>query len=448
MISIRKPGGVRAYAYDGERRLVRCGDSTYAYDYTGRRIVKRAAGATTFFVTPHYEVTVLPDGRRQRTKSIAGAFGVVATVTDRDGGGAAAAGVPAPGTFYFHRNQVDSTTHHTDAAGRVAGRIAYLPYGEIHRVEGSDAFRMKFTGKELDAESGLYYFESRYYDPFLGRFTTSDDRPGAPLGREDALNRYAYVLNNPISHNDPSGHGFFSDLGSPFADTARILAHDAKGFANQVADTFTRRPVALATSFVADAALTIAGIAILATSPFGGPASIMAGNTLLGAGIGGFTYSIRSAVTGSSFQWGGWGTQVGIGGAAGLVVGGFGAMGSATGTTLGTVLFETFGGAAGGVFGQFLQNAAAHTSLETSLVTAAIYGGATAYLGSGSGAIVKRMRSTAVPLEERVEARLFGQELPEFEYQNTWTSSILVRTPRVAFKGASFVAQRYWYPDW
>jgi RHS repeat-associated protein len=61
-----------------------------------------------------------------------------------------------------------------------------------------------FTGQYSDA-TGLMYFNARYYSGALGRFVSADSIvPGA--GEPQALNRYAFVLNNPLRHVDPSGH--------------------------------------------------------------------------------------------------------------------------------------------------------------------------------------------------------------------------------------------------
>ncbi len=63
----------------------------------------------------------------------------------------------------------------------------------------------RFTGQRLDTGTGLYYYGARYYDAALGRFISADTIvPGA--GSPQALNRYAYVYNNPLRYTDPSGH--------------------------------------------------------------------------------------------------------------------------------------------------------------------------------------------------------------------------------------------------
>jgi len=52
---------------------------------------------------------------------------------------------------------------------------------------------------------GLYDYRARFYDPVLGRFIQPDPIVPEP-GNPQALNRYAYVYNNPLRYTDPSGH--------------------------------------------------------------------------------------------------------------------------------------------------------------------------------------------------------------------------------------------------
>jgi RHS repeat-associated protein len=60
--------------------------------------------------------------------------------------------------------------------------------------------RYRFTGREYDAESGLYYYRARMYNPAIGRFMQTD-----PVGYGDGLNWYAYCGNNPVMFVDPYG---------------------------------------------------------------------------------------------------------------------------------------------------------------------------------------------------------------------------------------------------
>ncbi len=57
-----------------------------------------------------------------------------------------------------------------------------------------------FTGQYLD-DSGLNYYNARYYDPVVGRFLSADTKQGNMQG----MDPYSYVGNNPETMNDPSG---------------------------------------------------------------------------------------------------------------------------------------------------------------------------------------------------------------------------------------------------
>jgi RHS repeat-associated protein len=63
-----------------------------------------------------------------------------------------------------------------------------------------------FTGQRLDG-TGLYFYNARYYDPEIGRFI-SPDIYVQDFTNPQSLNRYSYVLNNPLKYTDPSGHWF------------------------------------------------------------------------------------------------------------------------------------------------------------------------------------------------------------------------------------------------
>jgi len=62
----------------------------------------------------------------------------------------------------------------------------------------------RYTDKERDTESGLDYFGARYYGSNMGRMM-SPDPLGGDMTNPQSLNRYAYVLNNPLRYTDPTG---------------------------------------------------------------------------------------------------------------------------------------------------------------------------------------------------------------------------------------------------
>ncbi|QPJ61613.1 MAG: hypothetical protein G3M70_06825 [Candidatus Nitronauta litoralis] len=197
------------------KKLEGAGDAKkYTYDYTGSRIIQESASVTTFYPAPFYEISVF-SGTVQHTKYLMGPGGKLVAFTVNDSGEAdPPVGVPQPGTiFHFHKNQVGSVALVTNHNGEQVSRVFYKPYGEIFRPDANDNhFRPKFNGKELDEQANLYYFSARYYNPVIGRFLTADTRLGGKVFTQDAFNRYAFALNNPVTFADPTGHGVFKKI--------------------------------------------------------------------------------------------------------------------------------------------------------------------------------------------------------------------------------------------
>ena len=67
-----------------------------------------------------------------------------------------------------------------------------------------ERIRSRYTGKERDNESGNDYFEARYFGSIMGRFLSPDPVSGTRANPQ-SLNRYVYVLNNPLRLTDPTG---------------------------------------------------------------------------------------------------------------------------------------------------------------------------------------------------------------------------------------------------
>jgi RHS repeat-associated protein len=99
-------------------------------------------------------------------------------------------------------NHLGSASLEVDESGLVIGYEEYHPHGTTAYSSGRgggevSGKRYRYTGKEEDEESGLYYHGARFYAPWLARWTSAD-----PIWRG---NLYAYVLNNPIGLHDPDG---------------------------------------------------------------------------------------------------------------------------------------------------------------------------------------------------------------------------------------------------
>jgi len=83
-------------------------------------------------------------------------------------------------------------------------KLRYYPYGEERVATASD--RDKFATYFRDSSTGLDYAMNRYYGSNMGRFLTSDPYgPSAKPGNPQSWNRYAYVSNDPVNKNDPTG---------------------------------------------------------------------------------------------------------------------------------------------------------------------------------------------------------------------------------------------------
>ena len=85
----------------------------------------------------------------------------------------------------------------------------YDPWGQVESVTGSLANTlgqlnpMRYRGYYLDAETGYYYLQSRYYEPEMRRFINADD---ILLAKLTDNNLFAYCENNPVNSKDPSGN--------------------------------------------------------------------------------------------------------------------------------------------------------------------------------------------------------------------------------------------------
>ena len=95
-----------------------------------------------------------------------------------------------------------TTIAHNPTTGTQKQR--FTPYG-APRDGNVTATEYGYTGQRADQSTGLMYYQARYYDPTLRRFTQPDTIIPNPLNPQD-LNRYTYTRNNPVKYTDPSGH--------------------------------------------------------------------------------------------------------------------------------------------------------------------------------------------------------------------------------------------------
>lgn len=121
---------------------------------------------------------------------------------------------PAPRQLirYQFGNHLGSASLELDDQAQIISYEEYYPYGttaySATRRQTEARKRYRFTGKERDEETGLYYHGARYYAPWLGRWTSCD-----PKGLADGVNIYAYGQANPVRYSDPTGTDCITLLG-------------------------------------------------------------------------------------------------------------------------------------------------------------------------------------------------------------------------------------------
>lgn len=113
----------------------------------------------------------------------------------------------------------------------VCGELRYSAWGETRYTSGTTPTDRQYTGQINDGDTGLYYYNARYYDPALHRFIQADTIVPDP-NNPQSLNRYSYTRNNPVKYTDPTGHweeeggggdnGYCNDVGKCPNDSSAL----------------------------------------------------------------------------------------------------------------------------------------------------------------------------------------------------------------------------------
>jgi RHS repeat-associated protein len=157
-------------------------------------------GETTYFVGAHYELT----GSTVTKYFFAGAARIAMRKYT----------IPqSMSVEYLLGDHLGSTSLTTDTNGVKVSEMRYKPWGEIRYSWTSapattPAYQLPsytFTGQYSDSYINLLWYNSRHYDPALGRFTSPDTIIPDPSNSQ-SWDRYAYTFNNPVLYVDPDGH--------------------------------------------------------------------------------------------------------------------------------------------------------------------------------------------------------------------------------------------------
>lgn len=206
-----------ALGWDADNRLIHAdlgggGDAYYQYDSGGRRIratVRNNGTSETRIYLGNNELYLRAGAGTTRTRRetlhvVDGTrrIAIVETTVVENGRPVPA---PEPVQRYQLGDHLGSATMELSDTGAVLSYEEYHPFGTTSYRSATGAAqislkRYRFTGKERDSETGLYYHGARYYAVWLGRWNSCD-----PAGFGDGTNLYAYVRNNPVRLLDPSG---------------------------------------------------------------------------------------------------------------------------------------------------------------------------------------------------------------------------------------------------
>ncbi|MCR1795601.1 hypothetical protein K0V43_18710, partial [Leptospira sp. id769339] len=194
--------------YDSENRIVRVRDKNgntvgrYWYDDGGFRVHKSALipeGAQSrhqeiLYPSKFYGIEYMEEENILRSINNIYLNGVRIAALAEDGRAA-----------YFLTDQVDSVSTVLDDSANTVSRMQYEPYGDTFVQRGNQDLNPKYNSQELDKESGFYFYNARYYDPKIARFTSADSIIDGEYDTQ-GWNRFSYVKGNPITYKDPTGH--------------------------------------------------------------------------------------------------------------------------------------------------------------------------------------------------------------------------------------------------
>ncbi len=196
---VNNGGYYSKHIYIGSQRITSKLGSSDIFDGSNRNPLTDATANNQNYASKLSDLTT-------KIKTRYDSLGVVYRGTSQGSAGlitSAAGRIATPLKYFYHSDHLGSSSLITDANGDVTQHIEYVPFGEVFVEERNNSWSTpyKFNAKELDEETGLYYYGARYYNPRSSVWLSPDEL------REKYPNvgSYVYCDDNPVKYVDPDG---------------------------------------------------------------------------------------------------------------------------------------------------------------------------------------------------------------------------------------------------
>lgn len=227
LIALGSDGATTTYGYDYANRLISLStggaSTTYGYDAFGARVFQIIpTTSTTTYPFKTFAVSSSTNSSNNFSTSTEFIFGgeTLLSTIDQPFKNGAATGTAA--TRYIHPDHLGSTDVVTDANQNLVETLSYYPYGAPRISNSTSTNEKRQYISQFSDDSGLSYFQNRYYDLSRGQFLTTDPSVlavGNPaqvkqltgqdqqtfLSDPQQMNSTSYSRDNPITRKDPSG---------------------------------------------------------------------------------------------------------------------------------------------------------------------------------------------------------------------------------------------------
>lgn len=235
----RKTAGndLTVYGYDARDNLISVTQNStllgsYRNDHLGLRIEKEAKDPLQPGAPP-VRLRTLWDGRSAFQDSATD--GAVVSRYETDGRHPVSLWSSTDGSQALHHDALGSIVATTDASGAIKSETIYDAYGNVQERTGASANKFGYTGHQMDQETGLIYFQARYYDPKIGRFITQDPFEG-DYNTPASLHHYLYAYGNPTVYVDLYGYSAWDDVKNGGSRFVGAVAGAGLSIATGVAD--------------------------------------------------------------------------------------------------------------------------------------------------------------------------------------------------------------------